>query len=131
MVNYRSAAWMAHIRGMRKGRKRSRVAHAAHPKRSVHMARRYGRRAQGRRNGRAINWFKGGMITKTLIPSLIIGVAVGALAPKVTNNKMLQVGAAGLAGGVPAAVTSFLAPTILGVVGISPSSSSGGVSQFY
>lgn len=90
-----------------------------------------GRRAQGRRIGRAINWLKGGMLAKSMLPAFAIGVFGSQFADQFSNgNQLLKYGILGAVGGAPAIVGSIAAPMVKGVVGIN-TGGSGSSSAYY
>jgi len=84
-------------------------------KRSVHM----GKKSQRRRIGAQINWLKGGVLSKrNMAISVVTGLGVALLLPRVTQNKTLGYAAAGIAGGLPGVAAFHFAPSVLGAVGM-------------
>lgn len=112
------SAMLARLKAMRKKYGLGEFKNSrAQPKRSVHMAR---KRSQRSRIGAQINWLKGGVLSKrNMLIGAVLGVAIATyVAPKIfPNNKLLQHGAAFVAGGVPGVVGSFAAPMVIGAVG--------------
>lgn len=70
------------------------------------------------------NWLTSGLVTKGLIMSVVGGLAVGALLPKVgITNKMILAGAGLAVGGAVGGASAFLADKVTGAIGMTSQSS--------